>query len=74
MESQASLARADELGLKRTALGAVGAADCDAFGRMRTELMMARISDGIPHFFDGTRPGAAGERRADRRRGAGIPA
>ena len=58
VESQASLERAVELGLKRTALGAVRPADCDAFGRMRTELMMARISDGIPHFFDGTRPGA----------------
>lgn len=58
VESRASLERALELGLKRTALGAVRPADCDAFGRMRTELMMARISDGIPHFFDGTRPGA----------------
>lgn len=59
IESQAGLERAEALGLKRTALGAVRAADCDAFGRMRTELMMARISDGIPHFFDGQRPGAA---------------
>jgi acyl-CoA thioester hydrolase len=59
VESQASLERALALGLKRTALGAVMAADCDAFGRMRTELLMARISDGIPHLFDGTRPGAA---------------
>jgi acyl-CoA thioester hydrolase len=58
VESQASLERAMELGLKRTALGAVRPADCDAFGRVRAELMMARISDGIPHFFDGTRPGA----------------
>jgi acyl-CoA thioester hydrolase len=58
VESQASVERAVALGLKRTALGAVRPADCDAFGRMRTELMMARISDGIPHLFDGTRPGA----------------
>jgi acyl-CoA thioester hydrolase len=58
VKSRASLARANELGLPRTALGAVSAADCDIFGRMRTELMMARISDGIPHFFDGRRPGA----------------
>lgn len=63
VESQASLARADALGLKRTALGAIQSADCDAFGRMRTELMMARISDGIPHFFDGQRPGAGDGRR-----------
>ncbi|THD70942.1 MAG: thioesterase [Phenylobacterium sp.] len=58
VESRASLARADELNLPRTALGAVSAADCDIFGRMRTELMMARISDGIPHLFEGRRPGA----------------
>jgi len=57
--TQASLEGAEALGLRRTALGAVLAADCDAFGRMRTEQMMARISDGIPHFFDGQRPGAA---------------
>lgn len=63
VESQASLARAEALGLKRTALGAVRSVDCDAFGRMRTELMMARISDGIPHFFDGQRPGAGDGRR-----------
>lgn len=64
VESRASLERADALRLPRTALGAVRAADCDIFGRMRTELMMARISDGIPHFFEGRRPGAeaAGER------------
>lgn len=58
--SRASLARADELGVRRTALGAVSLRDCDAFGRMRTELMMARISDGIPHAFNGRRPGAPG--------------
>jgi acyl-CoA thioester hydrolase len=56
--SRASLKRADELALPRTALGTVSAADCDIFGRMRTELMMARISDGIPHLFDGRRPGS----------------
>ncbi|WP_308237938.1 thioesterase family protein [Phenylobacterium sp. J426] len=63
VESQASLGRADELGLKRTALGAIRDVDCDAFGRMRTELMMARISDGIPHFFEGKRPGAGDDRK-----------
>ncbi|HEY2357402.1 MAG TPA: thioesterase family protein [Phenylobacterium sp.] len=59
VESRASLARANELGIRRTALGAVGTDDCDVFGRMRTEQVMARISDGIPHFFDGRRPGAS---------------
>lgn len=59
VETQASLARAAELGLKRTGLGAVRGADCDVFGRMRTEMLMARISDGIPHFLDAGRPGRA---------------
>jgi acyl-CoA thioester hydrolase len=57
VESRASLGRAEALGLKRTALGAVRPGDCDTFGRMRPEMLMARISDGIPHFFDGKRPG-----------------
>ncbi|THD57923.1 MAG: thioesterase [Phenylobacterium sp.] len=57
VESQASLERAEALNLPRTALGAVGPGDCDVFGRMRTELMMARISSGIPHVFEGRRPG-----------------
>jgi len=59
VESRASLERANTLGLKRTALGAVRLADCDAFGRMRTELMMARLSDGVAHIFAGERAGAA---------------
>ena len=58
--SQASLARAEALGVPRTALGAVRADDCDVFGRMRAEQMMARISDGIPHVFAGQRPGTDG--------------
>lgn len=70
VESRASLKRADELGLRRTALGAVRASDCDVFGRMRTELMMARISDGIPHFFDGRRPGV--ETLGERAGGAAL--
>ncbi len=54
-----AVARADEIGLRRTGLGAVRAADCDLFGRMRTELMMARLSDGIPHIIEGQRAGVA---------------
>lgn len=57
VETGASLARADELGLLRTGLRVVDAQDCDAFGRMRTETFMHRLSDGIPHFFAGRRPG-----------------
>lgn len=58
-ETQASLDRADALGLPRTGLGVVAAADCDAFGRMRTEGFMARLSLAIPHLFAGRRPGNA---------------
>lgn len=58
VKSQASLERAVALGLKRAGLGAIRPADCDAFGRMRPELMPARISDGGPHIFDTGRPGA----------------
>lgn len=54
----ASLERARVLGLKPIGLSSIRAADCDSFGRMRAETMMARISDGISHFFDETRPGA----------------
>jgi acyl-CoA thioester hydrolase len=59
VESQASVARAEAIGLRRTGLGAVRAADCDLFGRMRTELMMARLSDGIPHIIESQRAGVA---------------
>ncbi|WP_276309976.1 thioesterase family protein [Phenylobacterium kunshanense] len=59
VETQASVARADALGLRRTGLGVIGPEDCDAFGRMRTEGFMHRLSDGIPHFFAGRRPGQA---------------
>lgn len=44
----ASLAEADRLGLVRLGLGAVSPAECDAFGRMRPEVFLGRISDGVP--------------------------
>lgn len=48
VQSLASLERADELGLIRIAQGAVSPADCDLYGRMRPELFISRVSDGIP--------------------------
>jgi acyl-CoA thioester hydrolase len=57
VETQAHLARAEALGLRRTGLGVVGVADCDAFGRLRTEGFMQRLSDAIPNLFAGRRPG-----------------
>ena len=47
-ETQASLARAEALGVKVIAAGAVAPLDCDVFGRMRAEQFIGRISDGIP--------------------------
>lgn len=55
--SQASLARAEQLGLRRTGLGVVDPSHCDAFGRLRTEGFMHRLSDAIPNLFAGRRPG-----------------
>lgn len=63
VQTEASLARANELGLVRTGLGVIDTGDCDAFGRMRTETFMHRLSDGIPHFFAGRRPGAVDPER-----------
>jgi len=45
--SIASPALADELDLMRIGLGALSPQECDAFGRMRPELFIGRVSDGI---------------------------
>lgn len=70
VKTQASLARADELGLRRAGLGVIGARDCDAFGRMRTETFMHRLSDGVPHLLAG--PRAAGDRAEGKVGGAAL--
>ncbi|HEX4354462.1 MAG TPA: thioesterase family protein [Polyangiales bacterium] len=46
-----SLSEAVERGLYGAYLGPVQAEDCDLDGVMRESACMARISDGIPHFF-----------------------
>lgn len=51
LESAASLERAHALGLKRIGLGAWRPGDVDPFGRMRAELVMARISDSVAHLM-----------------------
>lgn len=53
VDSQASLARAQALGLKQTGAGAIRVQDCDVFGRMAAEVLMARISDGAPNLLEG---------------------
>lgn len=60
IESAASLAAAEAMGLKRIGLGAIGAPDVDGFGRMRTEILMGKISDGILHLLGADR-GVGGE-------------
>ncbi len=46
--SVASLEEADRMNLFRIGAGAVGADDCDIFGRMRPDIFMGRVSDGVP--------------------------
>ncbi len=44
----ANLADADRMGLVRLGSGAFGANDVDSFGRMRPEIFIGRVSDGVP--------------------------
>jgi acyl-CoA thioester hydrolase len=53
----ASLPRALALDLKRIGLGAISPAECDVFGRMRPEIFIGRVSDGVARLFGETRPG-----------------
>jgi len=46
--SIASLAEADRIGLGCAGRGTVPAYECDAQGRMRPELFIGRVSDGVP--------------------------
>ena len=55
----ASLERADALGLQRIGLGVIGPAECDVFGRMRPEIFIGRVSDGVGRLFGEVRPGPA---------------
>ncbi len=55
----ASLARAEELGLKRIGLGTIQPQETDAFGRMRGEMFIGRVSDGVARLFGNDRPGPA---------------
>jgi acyl-CoA thioester hydrolase len=48
VQCAASLAEADRMGLVRLGAGAFGATDVDSFGRMRPEIFIGRVSDGVP--------------------------
>jgi acyl-CoA thioester hydrolase len=52
-EFQASLARAETLGLLSAARGVVLPEECDVFGRLRTDAVMGRFSDGAAQLFGG---------------------
>ena len=45
---QASMARANDLGLVCVGRGSIRPQDCDVFGRMRAEEFIGRVSDGVP--------------------------
>lgn len=47
VQTTASLARADHLGLTTLGAGALTRRDLDLFGRMEAELLIGRISDGV---------------------------
>jgi acyl-CoA thioester hydrolase len=71
VQPTASLARADALRLAPTGAGAVLPEHCDAFGRMRTEGVMHRLSPAMPHLFMAQRGGEPGSPQA-RRGGAAL--
>jgi acyl-CoA thioester hydrolase len=48
----ANLARAKELGLQRIGLSVVGPTELDVFGRMRPEVFIGRVSDGVARLFE----------------------
>jgi acyl-CoA thioester hydrolase len=55
----ACLADANAFDLVRLGTGAIGSADCDVFGRMRPEVMVGRVSDGVPGLVSVLRTGSA---------------
>lgn len=72
VDSQASLERAEALGLLRIALGAIGRADVDSFGRMGVEQFIGRVSDGIPSIIGAYRETVAEKAAGKPRRVGGA--
>ena len=66
----ANLARAEAMGLITLSTGAFGAQDCDVFGRVRPELFIGRVSDGVPGLAAAFGGRAAGAERPERVGGA----
>jgi len=59
VDSQASLARAEALGLTRLGRGVLQPQECDVFGRMRGETVIGRISDVVGRMYPGSEAGGA---------------
>jgi len=59
IQTAASLNAADRLGLGCASRGAIGPVDCDAFGRMRPEIFIGRVSDGVPGLLSPVRKAVA---------------
>ncbi len=57
VKTQASADAARRMGLTRIGLGTIQAPELDVFGRMRGEMVIGRISDGVARLFGETRPG-----------------
>ena len=57
LQTEASLPRADTLGLMRIGMGTVPSQEVDVFGRFRAEMFLGRVSDGISRFFGEDRAG-----------------
>jgi acyl-CoA thioester hydrolase len=58
IESRASLAAADALGLLPTGAGALTPLECDARGRMRPDHLLERITNGLRHLRRPLQPSA----------------
>jgi len=59
-----SLKRADDLGVMRTGRSMIQPAECDALGRMRGEMFIARVSDAVPWLLTDWRIEAAAAAKA----------
>jgi acyl-CoA thioester hydrolase len=69
VKSQASVERADGLGLTTVANGAVSPQDCDVFGRMRPDHFLGRVSESVSILAGPIRRIAAGPGYAPERIG-----
>jgi len=59
----AGYAKALALDMTRIGMGVIQPAECDVFGRMRGEIFIGRVSDGVNRLFSETRPGPPQEQR-----------